>query len=109
MPSLAVQRPYPGVVPLPHAVADDWGNVIGNVHSVAGTCSGSGSGWVGAGRTCGSSIGSSSGSTTTVRTVSPICMRCPLFFSILAEDAAQQLFLRGVSAPLEESLGSPFR
>src|ERR1039457_1979906 len=54
-PWLAVERPEPSVIPPPDAVADNRRNVIGNIHRVAGTCSGSGSGdWIGSGSRVGS-------------------------------------------------------
>src|SRR5271167_2527626 len=61
-PWLAVERPQPGGIPPPDAVADDRRNEIGNFHGAAGTCSGSGSGdRVGSGSRVGSFTGTSSG------------------------------------------------
>src|ERR1022692_2899666 len=77
MPTLPAKRLQPRVFPLPNTVADDRRNVIGDVHCLAGTCSGSGSGagiGSGLGSAVGSSIGSSRGSTMMVRSGSPICM-----------------------------------
>src|ERR1035437_4664444 len=74
-PWLAVERPQPGGIPTPDALADDRRNEIGDFHGAAGTCSGSGSGdWIGSGSRVGSFTGSSSGSTTMVRNGSPICI-----------------------------------
>jgi len=81
MPQLTAKRSQSRSVQLPRTVAHDGRNVVWDLHFLAGTCFGSGSGW-GAGSgsdgVCGSSTGSSSGSTTIVRNGSPICIIAPL-------------------------------
>lgn len=71
-PRFTIQRSQPRRVPLPDTPADDRRDVIGNSHFVAG--SGSDSGALGSGCSCGGSTGGSRGSTMMVRSGSPICI-----------------------------------
>src|SRR5580658_1641789 len=82
-PSLAVERPQPGGIPPPDAVADDRRNEVGNFHGATGTRAGSGFGsGLDAGGSevdsrAGSLTGSSRGSTTIVRRGSPTFIWSP--------------------------------